>query len=181
MRSKYLIFAVLFCVTCLVACKPDVKDNQTTKTNSQNKPKAATEENIDYSAMRALALQTIDYRIKNEGDKSYSAIEANVWQYEFLFDAVSMTIPAPYDGNWVDFKPDLTYEYGFYNENLGSGRYHYSFETGAILMVDNDESKKPNEYDVKLSGDSLVLVGKASFDSNIVQAKLYRQDNRPTR
>lgn len=181
MRTKYLVFGVLFSVICLFACKPDGVTKGTKKSETQSKGNAVVKENIDYSSMRALALQTIEYRIKNEGNQSYSAIESNVWQYEFLFDAKTMNIPAPYEGHWIDFKEDLTYEYGFYDTVEGSGKYHYSFEKGTVIVVDNDESKKPDEWDVKLSGDSLVLVGKASFDSNSIQAKLYRQDNIPTR
>ena len=131
------------------------------KTKSVNIPK-----------LRGQALSILEFRAKNDAD-SYAIVEADVWEYEFVYDG-EMSKPDDYKGVWIDFLPDGTYEYGRYNDIQGSGKYNYHFERGELLMLDDDTSLKPQEWTVKSVGDAMVLVGTATYKDNAIQMKLER-------
>lgn len=127
---------------------------------------------VDVPHLRAQAISILDHRAKND-QNSYAIVEADVWEYEFVYDG-EMSAPGAYDGVWIDFLPDGTYEYGKYNNIQGKGRYNYHFERGELLLVDNDASQKPQEFTVKSAGDAMVLVGTATYKDNAIQMKLER-------
>jgi len=52
--------------------------------------------------------------------------------------------------------------------------YTYNFDTGLLLMLDNDPNLKPNEYNVKVHNDLVILEGQATYQDNNIQAKLVR-------
>lgn len=179
--SKYLLLSFIFSMFFVVGCDNDKKNTSPTTPNKKS-VEDIREENRDYTGLRNLALSTITFRMQGKEDQLAStSIEADIWHYEFVFDGKTMAAPQPHDGYWLDLKPDWTYEYGRYGEKEGSGRYHYSFENSTLLMVDDSPSVKPDEYEVKLAGDSLVLVGKGNFESNSKQCKLFRSPNYPTK
>jgi hypothetical protein len=124
------------------------------------------------ASLRAQALSIINYRLKNN-PKSYALIEADVWEYQFVFNG-EMSKQGEYDGIWIDFKPDFTYEYGNRGKVEGSGKYSYEFDRSELLMVDDKSNAKPQEWQVKSAGDALVLVGTALYGDNAVQMKLHR-------
>ena len=112
------------------------------------------------------------------GDVNPSITDSST--YTFL-EGKTMEAPQPFYGHWIDFKPDWTYEYGYFDEKRGTGKYHYSFDTAVVLMLDDNPEIKADEYDVRLAGDSMVLVGKATYDSNSKQCKLNRAVGMPTK
>jgi len=85
-----------------------------------------------------------------------------------------MSKEGEFDGHWIDFKADHTYVYGINAAKNGSGRYHYSLDKGLVIMVDDDSSKKAQEYEAKFAGDVMVLVGTSTYKDNSVQMKLER-------
>lgn len=127
---------------------------------------------VDVPALRGQAASILEFRSKN-GEDSYAIIEADVWEYKFIYDG-EMSDPGEYDGVWIDFLPDGSYEYGKGTEVQGGGRYNYHFERGELLMLDNDASEKPTEWSVKSAGDAMVLVGTATYKDNAIQMKLER-------
>ena len=168
-------------ITCLLllSCKGDNKEvnNNNTSTNSevqanrlQGLKKVVAPENI--KAMRAQALSILNHRLKNNPE-SYAIVEADVWNYEFVFDG-EMSKVGEYEGVWIDFKPDFTYEYGKNSEVNGRGRYHYHFERSELLIIDNDASIKPKEWQIKSAGDVMILIGTNTYRDNSVQMKLVR-------
>ena len=127
---------------------------------------------VDIPAARVQALSILEYRAKKDTN-SYAIIEADTWEYKFVYDG-GMSKPGEYDGVWIDFYPDGTYEYGKYDEVQGGGKYSYHFDRSELLMLDNDSSIKPQEWNVKNAGDAMVLVGTATYRDNSVQMKLER-------
>jgi hypothetical protein len=85
-----------------------------------------------------------------------------------------MSKEGDYNGQWIDFKADHTYAYGENTNIKGNGRYHYSLDKGLVLMVDNDSSKKAQEYEAKFADDVMILVGTATYGDNSFQMKLER-------
>ena len=84
-------------------------------------------------------------------------------------------------GRWIDFKENLTYEYGRYDKKEGQGRYTYDLEKGSLLMMDDNEAIKPQEFEVKLRDDMMVIVGLYTYEDNNMQAKLTRHPSYPSR
>lgn len=181
---------LLFCaILTLFACKEDNKQNSKQVTTENNvaadqlnpvkkermeelrKRKEAAPEQL--AAQRQQALSILNFRLKG-GAKSYAIVEADVWEYQFYYDG-EMSKPGEYEGVWIDFKPDHTYEYGKLQTVQGSGRYNYHFERGELLMVDNQQAEKPKEYTVKGGDAVMVLVGTSTYGDNSIQMKLERQ------
>ncbi len=173
-KPAYLLLS--FCFILLIACQSDNKktsaNNSTPKDRLESLRKSPGN-NLNISALRSQALSILDYRIKEDGEP-YAIVEAGCWEYEFVFKG-EMSKPGDHAGEWIDFKPDFTYQYGLYNEVQGSGRYHYSLDKTQILMVDNDESIKPQEWTAKNSGDVMILVGTSTYQDNATQMKLQRR------
>jgi len=123
-----------------------------------------------YTSQSSRAAATLEYRYKQEGKESYAAIEMDRWYYEFK--AFGDEISPCFDGEYIDFLPDLSYEYGNNNGKLGGGKYHYGLESGVVLLVDNNAKIKPREYIAKIAGPTMVLQGEPTYGDNVFQAKL---------
>lgn len=146
------------------------EDSQSNSTNLVTNRKASPNE---VATKRAQALAIINHRLKSDSD-SYAIIEADTWEYEFVYNR-EMSKPGEYAGVWLDFKPDHTYEYGTNSKINGSGRYNYSLDRGEVLMVDNDATKKPQEWTVKHADEMMVMIGTATYKDNHIQQKLLRR------
>ncbi|MBT8189182.1 MAG: hypothetical protein KJO29_02040 [Bacteroidia bacterium] len=179
LRNYYLIAisGLILGVSCNSDSKP-AKTNQPESSVSANQDRLKglkkEEDTGNIAAMRAQALSILNYRLKNNPE-SYAIVEAGVWEYQFVFDG-KMSEPGEYDGVWIDFKADFTYEYGENSSVKGSGRYNYHFERGELLMIDNDNSMKPQEWQCKNAGDAMVLIGTHTYQDNSIQMKLVRGD-----
>ena len=165
MNSKILIFLFVF-LTCF-SCKTDENKAKTNPIQKQTETKVNNKE-------KGTALSILEFRMKENNGNTYPIIEADTWEYKFVYDGDGMSPEGAYDGQWIDFKADHSYVYGE-NENIkGSGRYHYSLGKGLVVMVDSDVSKKAQEYEAKFAGDVMVLVGTATYGDNSYQMKLER-------
>lgn len=179
----YFIFP--FCLL-LISCNDKVErpapilENKTKKLDPVNTDKPANTSNRDLpppeviATQRAQALSILNHRLKNDKD-SYEIVESGIWEYEFVHSG-TMSKPGEYEGVWIDFKPDHTYSYGTKDKVEGSGKYNYHFERGEVLMVDDLNTKKPEEWSIKGSGDVIIMVGTATYTDNHTQKKL---KNRP--
>lgn len=180
MNNMKIMHCIAFlAIGLLISCQGEKANTSNNKSNSQaNKERLSSlkkEENPgNVGALRAQALSILNHRLKNNPE-SYAIIEAGIWEYQFVFDG-KMSERGAYEGVWIDFKPDFTYDYGKYNQVNGSGRYNYHFERGELLMIDNDNSMKPQEWTVKNAGDAMVLVGTPTYKDNSIQMKLDRVD-----
>ena len=176
----YLKYALIVIVACMISCKSDGGDSQQSRIEKELEGGIASESEVQIStasigAMNEGAEAILKYRIQQDND-SYAAIEMDRWFCRFR--AVGSKIYPINDGEWLDFYPDLSYEYGNEDGVKGKGQYHYKFGDGVLLTVDNDHTVKPQEYDAKLSGAVMVLVGKPTYKDNHIQMK-FEMDNVP--
>ncbi len=177
LASCFLLFS---CNDKVERPAPILKKNVESKTYPGEVPKPANRSNKDLpppevvATQRAQALAILNHRLKNDSD-SYEIVESGVWEYQFVHSG-SMSKPGEYDGVWIDFKDDHTYTYGTKSTQQGSGKYNYHFERGEVLLVDNDSTKKPQEWTVKAQGDVMIMVGTSTYNDNHTQQKLI---NRP--
>ncbi len=169
----------------LFSCKQDKstvssKETQSEETEegayvSANQPNAA-----DVAIYVANARNILDYRIKEDTNGSWAAIEHGIWEYEAIFANGEMSKPEDVAGKWIDYKDDNTYEFGEKALIKGKGKYHYNPDSGLVLMLNDDKFQKPIEYKVKIVGDIMVFTGSAEYKDNGTQGKLKKVMERPS-
>lgn len=172
-----IILTVILCISCKndkvnvnQSSEEEIMENPVIRERMEEMRKKSTPLNIP--KLRAQAASILEFRSK-QGQDSYAIIEADTWEYQFVFDG-EMSEQGAYTGVWIDFYPDGRYEYGKYDKIEGSGRYNFHFDRFELLMLDDDESIKPQEWSVKVAGDAMVLVGTATYKDNSMQMKLER-------
>ena len=106
-------------------------------------------------------------------------IVVNYFHMQFLFDGSKMSDIGDYDGHWINFKDDFTYEYGYYENKVGGGRYHYSLNSEKMIMLDDDEKCMPQEWTIMAKEDIIVMVGSDYFGNNPRQLKMERNPELP--
>lgn len=129
---------------------------------------------------RANAQRILDSRIAQSGGKSVTFIEKDIWTFEGIVINADTKFGDKVAGEWMDFKEDMTYTYGNYQNTYGSGRYHYDIDKSLLLLVDNDPKMKPQEFDVKMANDAMVWVGAGVYQDANMQCKLIRQGSVPS-
>ena len=169
-----LSLVVLMLALFAISCKETPKVKKEPEKIVQ--PKQAAKDNV--ASLRSQALAILNHRIK-EDPEIYAAVEAGYWEYEFVFDGKEMSRPGAKAGNWVNFKDDHTYDYGKYNIFQGKGKYHYHFGDAKLLMVDDVESVPPQEWDLKLSGNAMVMIGNQLYGNSAYQIKLINSVEQP--
>lgn len=129
---------------------------------------------------RSTAIAALEFRYKETSKESITILDKDIWVYEGTVKNTDLTPMDSLGGRWIDFKEDLTYEYGSYSESKGKGRYHYGLEKGLLLLIDDNEMIKPQEFKLRALNDILVLEGSFIYKDNNLQAKLGRRATRPT-
>ncbi len=136
---------------------------------------------VDLQKMRAEAIKILDHRQKESNNKVITILEKGVFEFNAVVLSSVMSVGDSIAGEWIDFKDDLTYDYGRYDKVNGSGRYFYNFDEGLLLMVDNNPKIKPQEFETKHANETLILIGKYIYRDNNMQTKLTRLDAKPVR
>jgi len=179
MKKNTILFTSL-CTILLYCCGSNVDSPKIVEELKSATSSSFKEDVTADPKMRSQALGILAHRMKNEPE-SYAIIEAGVLNYEYVYDGRKMSKKGEYAGDWIDFKNDFTYEYGRYDEIIGSGKYHYSLDKGEMVMVDNDASKNPQEWTIKAGGDMIVKVGTQTYGNNAFQIKLNRIPQKPVK
>lgn len=184
MKIQGLLF--LFLSIIMFSCKMDKTSLSTTDTDVKELEAYAMLNQQDLkpeeiAAMRLAALQILDHRQKESANKSYTIIDKDIWQYDATVINSDMKSGDSLEGRWIDFKEDLTFEYGRYDKKDGKGRYFYNLEDSSLLMVDDNEVLKPQEFDVKALNEMIVIVGRYVYKDNNIQSKLLRIPNYPAK
>ncbi len=176
MNRIILIVCTIVIGLTLFSCKNDGKTPSTTEPNVSNK--AVTPQ---MTKLRENAKAVFDYRIKNGEFSTAQILDNGVWEYKFTFADGAMSELGALAGKWIDFADNNTYQYGNYDVIEGSGIYHYNPISTIILMIDNDAATKPQEFEMKLVMDALVMVGQKTYNDNSTQSKLDKREVRPTK
>lgn len=108
-------------------------------------------------------------------------MDKDIWVFGGLVSDTRTLFGDSLNGAWIDFKENLTYDYGQYENKSGSGHYFYDFEKATLLMLDDNPAIKPQEFEVKMNNDMLVIVGQFIYKDNNMQAKLDRKASFPSK
>ncbi len=113
-----------------------------------------------------------------DNNKTYASITNGVWVVNaaHLDEFASENIIA---GKWIQFKEDLTYEYGKFDKTTGKGRYHYQPLTQLIILLDQNENVRPLEYEIGWSEGYIVLQGTPTFDDSEIAIKMINANAKP--
>jgi len=128
----------------------------------------------EVAAFRKSAYPIAVHRNKESGQKSYPILTKGKWAYEGIFKGSEFINMDSTQIKWIQFKDNLTYEYGENKSVKGKGLYSYSFDSGILLLVDDEIAIKPHEYNVKAHNDLIILEGMPTYEDNNIQAKLVR-------
>lgn len=129
--------------------------------------------------LKTAAVAILDHRQKENNKKAFILLDKDMFEFEFVFTGKTMTKPGQLSGSWIDFNEDLTYTYGYYQEDQGAGRYTYDLDSGLLLIVDDNDAVKPQEFEAKLFDRSLIMDGNEVYKDNNFNAKLRRITEKP--
>ena len=175
MNRILLIVCTIVIGSSLYSCKNDGT------TASSAKEVLAQKASPQMTEIREKAIAVHDYRMKNSEFSTAQILDSGVWEYKFTFAEGAMSELGALAGQWIDFADNNTYEYGNYDKIKGSGIYHYDPITTIALLIDNDSATKPQEFEMKLVQDALVMVGQKTYNDNSTQSKLDKRQARPTK
>jgi hypothetical protein len=186
---KYLSWMSFFLFVVLVSCKQSASESGSSSASKADKNLPVAEKYILHNQFagndtliqkqRQAALSILEHRLKSVNPEMTNVLEKDFFVVDAFLRGNQMTFGAEVKGMWLDFKDNNTYAYGYYNENYGTGRYAYTTDNNLLLLIDNDERIKPQEFEVKYNNDALVLVGQATYGDNSMQIKSVRKSNYP--
>jgi len=134
---------------------------------------------VEVQSMRAEAIEILEHRQKETDSTAISLIERDMYVFDGVLISSNMIKGDSIAGEWLDFKKDLTYEYGKFDKVNGSGRYFFDFNGNTLLMLNDNPAIKPHEYETKRVSDELILIGKQIYRDNNIQTKLSKVATRP--
>lgn len=194
MKTILSYIFILLAPLLLFNCKGDSASNNSHKGKAiQVEESVITEENsllaiiknmtkvkpAQVMGMKKEANVIINHRYKETAKQPYIILDKDLWEYEFVFNGKQMTKPGQLAGTWIDFNEDQTYTYGYYEEQQGSGIYTFSLDSGLLLLIDNSDNVKPQEFEAKLFDKTLIMDGNEIYLDNNYNAKLRRIDKKP--
>lgn len=178
----FLIFGVAMLVLA-ISCKNNEQPSppEAEKVVQDTLMTTAAKSKMDGGKIAQLNQQAkaiLAYRMENKPD-NYAIIDVGVWEYEAAFKDGAMSKPGAYKGHWIDFDAKNGYEFGVNNDIKGRGKYHYDNDTHLLLLVNDDPAVKPEEYEIKLVNDVMIMMGNLTYQDNGFQAKLLKVQSRP--
>lgn len=172
-KSLATNFISIFLLLLLFSCGD--KSKQTAKSEASI---ALAEEQSEFKNERTRALSVLKFR--KESSQNVSSSINGYHEYQAIYDG-GMSEKGALAGEWLKFNDDFTYAYGKYNEEYGTGKYHHSFDSSLLLMIDDDANKIPKEYKTQHGNTSLLLVGQNTYGANAVQQFLNKVEKRPAK
>lgn len=175
MNRLILLVSIIVLSITSYSCKSDSKSSDKKVSKEYKEPSPAIK------SLRDQAKAVYDFRMKNTEFSTAQILDGGAWEYKFTFADGAMSELGALAGKWIDFNDDNTYEYGLYDDIKGSGIYHYDPMTTIALIIDNDPTVKPQEFEMKIVMDALVMVGQKTYNDNGTQSKLDKREVRPTK
>ncbi len=170
--AAFLISLAFLCLSCKSKGPKELANDYAMLNQDDMTP-------AEIAKYRSTAISALEFRYKESGKESITIMDKDIWLYEGTVKNSDLIPMDSLGGKWIDLKEDLTYEYGSYAVSKGKGRYHYDLEKRLLLLVDDNDLIKPQEFKVKALNDILVLEGSYIYKDNNLQAKLGRRSARP--
>jgi len=196
---KNILSLLLLITICLsaISCKQETKPTGFEDSQKKIKPETTlvTMDNSLLSIVKNMAktkvqnvpglkkeaIAIINHRYKQTERKAYIILDKDLWEYEFVFTGKTMTKPGQLAGMWIDFNEDQSYTYGYYEDTVGSGIYTFDLNSTLLLLIDDSDEIKPQEFETKLFDKSMIMDGNAIYRDNNYNAKLRRIETKPVK
>lgn len=106
--------------------------------------------------------------------KVVRVLTTNNWVVQTLIRVNDKPANVQNQGAWFKFKPDGTYDYGFFTEKIGSGAWSFDGQN-ALLNIDSELLGDDREWEIKMSKeeDLMIWVGTEKYHTNDTQMRLY--------
>ena len=144
-----------------------------------NIQKGGTYRSLDQIRVRALGV--IEDRIK-KNPKALSMLTYGWWNPEFVYNDQEISGQDTYAGYWLKFEDDFTYQYGYYEQLMGSGKYYFRLDDKSLYMLDSDINSEPKVWTANHNGELMALVGTHEYKiNNGMQIKMVPEDAKPSR
>ena len=85
----------------------------------------------------------------------------------------------PFQGQWIDFEPDGTFEHGKYDKTDYTGVWEYEHDAQILTLFPDEKEQKNSQWRIKFADDVLIMIGTAKYGDNAIQAQLVRRDDKP--
>lgn len=151
---------------------PAVAPNPNWELSMQN----ATSAN-ELAQMRLNAQDILTFRKKELLEGPATILEKDAWLMKAYIVGKDGKFGDKLNNAWIDFSEDFTYTYGHNDKKEGSGEYVYNFEKEQLLLIDDNQTMKPQEFKVSITNNDLLLVGSEIYRDNALQVKFVRKSN----
>ena len=149
--SSYFMSCLFICL--LFACK--------------NTPKEEVE--------NTQVLQEASQTVNQESKESYSFLTTGKWFIQYTDVIRRPEAKDTFEGQWIDFHKDYTYERGISDRKTLKGSYGYDNDKKLLTFrPDNPKLEPVSEWHVMTASDMMVLAGTSLYGNNHIQIKLER-------
>ncbi|MCZ2101188.1 MAG: hypothetical protein LC107_06595 [Chitinophagales bacterium] len=186
---KYINLSIILFFSVLISCKQSETQTTSDKASLTTKVLPVMEKYIFHNQFannedliqqqRAAALSILDHRIKQVDPTMTNVLAKDMWHVDAFLRGSEMFFASDVHGFWFKFEDGHKYAYGSYKETYGTGKFVYTTDNNLLLLLDDDQRIKPQEFEVKYNESALVLVGQSTYGDNSMQIKMLRQANYP--
>ncbi len=174
----YSFMLILIILSCKESIKTDINAQKATENTNNEQHTPTPKPAINVPALYNQAEAILKFREENS-PKKWAIIDVGAWKYDGIFKSGELLKPEEVEGKWIDFDQKGKYDYGLKSSIQGHGRYHYDNEKSTLLLLDDDKTKKPEEYNVRLVNGIMIVQGMDTYNDNNFQAKLSKVEARP--
>lgn len=128
----------------------------------------------EVAQMRLNAQDILSFRKKELTPGTATILEKDIWAMVAFIIGKEGKFGDKLNNAWIDFNDDFTYSYGHNDSHQGSGDYVYNFDKEQLLLIDHNQTMKPQEFKVRITNNDLLLVGTEIYRDNALQAKFVR-------
>ena len=101
-------------------------------------------------------------------------LTSNHWVVQTLIRINEKSANVQNQGAWFQFRPDGTYDYGFFTKKIGSGAWSFDGQN-ALLHLDSELLGDDREWSIKIGKeeDLMIWVGTERYTTTDIQMRLY--------
>lgn len=147
----------------------------------QNDQKPEREQTMEERGLRRVEIpsKVKDVKIPKPTPQKWAMITSDLWHYSFALTVTEVPDHNIYEGYWIDFHDDGTYDKGLYDEKVGEGVFTYNNDKKLITIYPTKGDDSVKEWEVMTNGEVLILVGTNTYGNNSEQIKLERSTTKP--
>ena len=175
----------------LSACGSEKASPDTNKSESENnkividdpKSQTAPEASMEERGLRKRNPERVpsNIEIPEPTPQKWAFLTADLWHYVFALTVTEVPEKNPYEGFWIDFHDDGTYEKGVYDDVTVEGVFTFDNNTKRLRIYPTKGDDRIREWEILTNGDVIIFVGTNTFGNNSEQIKLERATQRPVK